>query len=476
MNGLLPKRIFRTLFRVPSMEHPELETRIDHHLFGMARFSALIALLFWPLIAVMGLVAQLPNIRLLMILVGTLGFLASILFHTDGSRRKGAIVLFFFIVFPGVIALYVSSSYTRIDEAAKSYLVMRETVPYLLIKEDAVLEYVGLFDRLLSINFFYAIVVIFVAIAPLKFRNMPWVMIPYSAYGFLAFSGARKPNVLIIYFIVLGVGVAIKAVAELLVVESIRRQIRNEEEIKRMTRAILERDLELARDIQQSVPVPERIETSELEIEFFLKPHDLVGGDWVTVRQEQDGSFWILIVDAVGKGLQASLVVHAIQSLWTAAGRSALNGPEWIRLVNETLCTMGAKSPHCVTLGLMHLEAGRMTYWSAAHCPVLVVGEESDRRTYREVNGRGSMIGLSPDLKLVPKVMDFDQENSTHLIMCSDGLLSVVPRSRRRKEVLAMLRDNFSGTLAGLTPDDDLTVVSIRRKSASGQTQRHASA
>jgi hypothetical protein len=380
------------------------------------------------------------------------------------------------MIFPGVIAVYVSSSFAQITEAAKSYMVMREAVPYLLIKEDVVLEYVGLFDRLLSINFFYAIVVIFIAIAPIKFRNLLWIIVPYSAYGIFAFAGARKLNWIVIYFIVLAVGVAIKVVAEFLVVESIRRQLRNEEEIKRMTRAILERDLELARDIQQSVPVPEKIETNGLEIEFFLKPHDLVGGDWVTVRQEADGSFWILIVDAVGKGLQASLVVHAIQSLWTAAGKTGLNGPEWIRLVNETLCTMGAKSPHCVTLGLMHLQSERMTYWSAAHCPVLVVGEEGERKTYREVNGRGSMIGLSQDLHLVPRIMEFDQEASTHLIMCSDGLLSVVPRSRRRKEVLAMLRENFFGTLAGLTPDDDLTVVSIRRKKSAGARRRSASA
>jgi hypothetical protein len=95
MNGLLPKRIFRTLFRVPSMEHPELETRIDHHILGMARFSALIALLFWPLIAVMEFVTQLPHIQVLMFLVCTLGLLGSILFHTSARWRREPVVLFF---------------------------------------------------------------------------------------------------------------------------------------------------------------------------------------------------------------------------------------------------------------------------------------------------------------------------------------------------------------------------------------------
>src|SRR5690606_16726344 len=110
-----------------------------------------------------------------------------ILFHTDNSRKRAHLTQFLLIMFPGVIAFYVSSAFDHIVNATHSYTVMHDAEMYLVIKPDDILSYVGIFDRLLSLNFFCALVLAFLAIAPIMFRNMIWVVGPYAAYGVVAF-------------------------------------------------------------------------------------------------------------------------------------------------------------------------------------------------------------------------------------------------------------------------------------------------
>ena len=467
MNALWFKKLTRALFR-DSVQEPELESRIDNHIAAMTRFGMLVSFLFWPLIALMGYVIQLSTVRLAMILVASLAFIASVLFINVTSMLRTKIALVFYLIFPGVVAFYVSAAFQKVIDVNQTYFILKDGVQYLQFTQDQFIEYVGMFDRLLSINFFYGLTLVFIAIAPLKFRKIMFLAIPYALYGIVAFVSAHRPGWLIFYMITLAVGIAIKATAEFLIVESIRKRLADEEEIKRISRALVDRELELARDIQQSVPVPERIVSDHFEIEFFLKPNDVVGGDWIAVREEEDGSFWILLIDAVGKGMQAALVVHAVQSLWTAAGRDQLDAEGWIALVNDTLIRMGQKSLHCVTLGLMHLQTDSMIYWSAAHCPVLMRAETNGKIVYQELQARGGMIGLARNLNLIPRKLDMNAFDDVHLILCSDGLLSVLPGSRQREETLPMLEEDFAGTLAEMSADDDVAVVSIRRRKQIG--------
>jgi serine phosphatase RsbU (regulator of sigma subunit) len=463
MNVLSIKKLARALYRDPEQEHPELEARIDNHIAAMTRFGIYVSFLFWPLIALMGYFIELSAVRLAMIFFASLAFMSSVIFFKVTPNLRAKIALVFYVFFPGVIAFYVSVAFQKVFDVNQTYYILKDGVQYLHFTQDQFLQYVGMFDRLLSINIYYSLSLVFIAIAPIKFRNVSMLVVPYALYGIVAFSSAAKPGWLIVYMIILGVGVTIKATAEFLVVEAIRRRLVDEAEVKRMSRALVDRELELARDIQQSVPVPEQIVSDHFEIEFFLKPNELVGGDWIAVREEKDGSIWILLIDAVGKGMQAALVVHAVQSLWTSADRDQLDAEGWITLVNETLMRMGQKSLHCVTLGLMHLQSNSMIYWSAAHCPVLMRAETNGKVVYQELQARGGMIGLAKDLNLIPSKLDLNSFDDIHLILCSDGLLSILPGSRQREETLPMLEEDFTGTLSGMSADDDVAVVSIRR-------------
>ncbi len=468
MIALRLKKLTRALFRDAALEHPELEHRIDTYIVAMTRFGMLTSLAFWPLVAIMGYVIQLSAVRLAFILVASLAFTTSVLFLNTQPKIRTKMALIYYVIFPGVIAFYVASIFQKILDVNKVHFVLKDGIQYMQFTQDQFLEYVGMFDRLLSLNFFYAITLVFLSIAPIKFRHISILLIPYTVYGIAAFSNAYKPFWMAVYLIVLCVGVTIKAIAEFIVVESMRKRLTDEDEIKRMSRALVDRELELARDIQRSVPIPERIVSDHFEIEFFLKPNDLVGGDWIAVREEEDGSFWILLIDAVGKGMQAALVVHAVQSLWTAAGRDQLDAEGWIALVNDTLMRMGQKSLHCVTLGLMHLTNDDMIYWSAAHCPVLMRAEKSGKFVYQELQARGGMIGLSKNLNLIPRKLDMKAFEDIHLILCSDGLLSVLPGSRQREETLPLLEKAFAETLTNMSADDDVAVVSIRRRKKLG--------
>jgi len=123
---------------------------------------------------------------------------------------------------------------------------------------------------------------------------------------------------------------------------------------------------------------------------------------------------------------------------------------------------------HCVTLGLMHLTTDSMVYWSAAHCPVLMRAETGGKTVYQELQAKGGMIGLSKNLNLIPRKIDMNAFHNIHLVLCSDGLLSVLPGSRQREDTLPQLELHFSETLANISADDDVAVVSIRQRKKIG--------
>lgn len=461
MKNAAVKNLFRTLYRDPTVEHPELEGRVDQHIVGMTKLSAVVAFVFWPMIVVMGIIARIPAVKSVIVSFAFVAFLSSIAtFGKQHLRGTNRLACFWYLTFPWVMAYYVRMSAIRLKEAAAPFMVMQGAVEYFYFNRHDFSFVVGLFDRLVSINLFYAHIIIFVTLIPTKFKYIPALIGLYIIYGVYAFAESDSVYWLIAYLFVLVLAFFAKAAIEVFVVEMSRKQLDQEEAFRAMTMAVLDRDLELARDIQLSIPVPNKIVSDLYEIEFYLKAHHLVGGDWLAVRREGENKFLILIVDAAGKGLQAALIIHAVQSLWTSAVAS-FDPEAWISLVNNTLCEMGAKSPHCVTLGLLKIDDSMLTYWSAGHCPILMVGEKNGESLYQEITATGNMMGISKEIVVTPRTVDLKTLSISQIVLCSDGLLSVLPRGRKRRGELNKLAADFHGTLNGLTADDDMTVVNI---------------
>ena len=236
---------------------------------------------------------------------------------------------------------------------------------------------------------------------------------------------------------------------------------------ERLFRFQIEHDLAIARDIQDSLaPPPERLFAGNRKVECFQVKHAKVAGDWMAVRELADGRLIGIVADATGKGVQAALVVHAVQSLWAdTLGEEDFLPEPWIQRVNRVLMRMGEKKRHSLTLGVVILSKDTFEYWSAGHIPLFIIEVKNDgTEEVKSYPARGSVIGLKDDLVLQKTEGKFASDGKFGILLGSDGTFDRGSRTSRREvsDIYGKLRSAGGDTLKTLTADDDRTLVFIQ--------------
>src|SRR5690606_25320994 len=104
-----------------------------------------------------------------------------------------------------------------------------------------------------------------------------------------------------------------------------------------------ESDLDLAREIQDSLsPPPDTTVMGNIKVSCYQIKHHQVAGDWTACRRIGDDRTIIVVADATGKGMQAALVIHAVQSLWAEQlDYLEFKPQQWIERVNRALFKLG---------------------------------------------------------------------------------------------------------------------------------------
>ncbi|MCX6107696.1 MAG: PP2C family protein-serine/threonine phosphatase [Proteobacteria bacterium] len=232
---------------------------------------------------------------------------------------------------------------------------------------------------------------------------------------------------------------------------------------QRLRLRAIESELLLAREIQESfIPPPTELITDDFAAHFFHIPHGLLGGDWLAARILPSGAMAIAVGDVSGKGVPAAMVVQSVQSLWAQALRSPEFDPaEWLDSVNDTLIAMGRRHPYTLTLGIMVLEQKRLTYYSAGHVPLLLLGSPTDPMQITSIHGGGSVLGIDANLALKPVVVDFDTWRPHSIFLATDGVLPWQVR-RKKSRILKLVQDVRSQgktALESIDEEDDQILV-----------------
>ncbi len=227
---------------------------------------------------------------------------------------------------------------------------------------------------------------------------------------------------------------------------------------------LLARDLDLANQIQDSLAPPE---TREFLGKFIIRclqlKHDALGGDWMAVRDGEVGEVFLAVGDATVKGVQAALVVHAVQSLWAERLADPRFDPvNFLNCVNSTLFVLGKRQPHTLTLGILRMHRDELTYWSAGHVPVVIFQGGKTTR----LSASGGMLGLYETLQL--NVVSRKLEGTAPdlaILLASDGVLngSKSMTARSVKQVLDGLALSGAPHLETLTEPDDKTLILVQR-------------
>lgn len=137
----------------------------------------------------------------------------------------------------------------------------------------------------------------------------------------------------------------------------------------------LARELELAREIQESLLPANRMVLGPLVVRAMFKPAAEVGGDYFDVFSISDERLLIAIGDVAGHGLSTGLLMASLKSSVAALVREGYSGAELIGRVNRLLMEQG-RARAMVTLMVVEIDlpAGTLHLANAGHPPPLLLG------------------------------------------------------------------------------------------------------
>jgi len=182
--------------------------------------------------------------------------------------------------------------------------------------------------------------------------------------------------------------------------------------------AALYRELFEALRVQRRLSGPRRIRRGQFEITSEVFPIQYFSGDFVTVFDVGESTFFGL-GDIAGKGLTAAMWSIHVMSLIRTYSASLREPSDVLQAINRDLCALGAVAP-IVTMVLAQLrwQRGELLYSNAGHCLPLVKRPHGD---IERLSIGGPALAAIPNGTFETARMDFSQADM--LLVYSDGLI-----------------------------------------------------
>jgi hypothetical protein len=321
-----------------------------------------------------------------------------------------------------------------------------------------------------STSAYFGISMVFMLMLPVRFRARLLVACIYFGIAVAAWhEGAIAVKWLSLYAMLQASVIAYAWLFDERTDREVMREFLARKAIARVEQLTREKDLLLAREVQESLLPPASLQVGDVLIESYQAKAEQVCGDWIGVKQLGESRALAVVADAAGKGVHAALVVQAVQALFVGAGTD-VDVEKWIRQVNEVLVALGTKKPQTMTLGVVDLNGNEVTYWSAGHLPLLARSAElyPERRAHsRLLMARGDVLGMDRAIALEPAKLTLPTAADVELLLASDGVL--VKGARYSDAEVGALFASLAREGAGLvklpwsTDDKSLIHVQVRR-------------
>jgi serine phosphatase RsbU (regulator of sigma subunit) len=163
---------------------------------------------------------------------------------------------------------------------------------------------------------------------------------------------------------------------------------------KSLERERLQREMMLAREMQQRllpqvIPSDPRYEISAISI-----PASEVGGDYYDIVNLDTDTLGVVVGDVSGKGVSAAFYMAEVKGIFQSLSKMTQSPKQFLVLANNALCgSIDKKSFVSLVYVILDAGVGKLRIARAGHCPMLYVG----RSEIRYVQPTGLGLGLSRD-------------------------------------------------------------------------------
>ncbi len=287
-------------------------------------------------------------------------------------------------------------------------------------------------------------------------------------------------------------------------VTEVQRLVRAHERMRLALRTLfkVERDLQLARQIQQST-LPEALPALPgFDVDAWCEPADATGGDTYDViglRAADDGApspggegplatgesgaerAVLFLADADGHGIGPALSVTLARAMLRMGLRAGLDLPAIVRRMNAQLAA-DLRDGHFVTawLGVLDVRAGTLTCVCCGHGPVLhwVAAEDDCRVIPADTVPLGILSDIEPGVPVATRLAPGDA-----VVVMSDGVFDALNaagepfgagrvvallrahRGAPAPEILGALRTALDAFTGGAPAEDDRTAIVLTCRS-----------
>ena len=168
---------------------------------------------------------------------------------------------------------------------------------------------------------------------------------------------------------------------------------------EKLQRESLERELELARDMQRNLLPGEISQPEGWEIEALSIPCRVMGGDYYDVISLSEGRTAVAIADVSGKGAAAAMLMAALQASLGTLLKEELPVAETVFRLNRALCErMPDDTFITFFLAFLDNETGLLEYCCAGHDPpMLFTGQSASSTEVATLDKGGLILGVIPE-------------------------------------------------------------------------------
>jgi phosphoserine phosphatase RsbU/P len=188
----------------------------------------------------------------------------------------------------------------------------------------------------------------------------------------------------------------------------------------------INKELEIARQIQSSILPREVPSIAGLEIAARYLPMSDVAGDFYDFLMLESNQLGVLVADVTGHGVPAALIASMLKGAF-AGQKAHAQHPELVLVgLNEALC--GKFEAHFVTAAYLYadLDAKILRYAGAGHPPLLLGSRSNGGPRFIEQNGL--LLGMFPEA--VYSAIEIPLQQGDRYVLFTDGL----PESTNAKE------------------------------------------
>jgi serine phosphatase RsbU (regulator of sigma subunit) len=248
---------------------------------------------------------------------------------------------------------------------------------------------------------------------------------------------------------------------------------------ERVKREMLERELQLAREIQTTF-LPEGIpQIAGYDMDMRWRPALQVGGDFYDLFPLQDGRLGIVIADVADKGMPAALYMVLARTLIRAVAQEERSPARALMRVNDLLLVDSKRGLFVtVTYVVFSPMTGSIVYANAGHNPPLYYSSRDKKIV--SLQKTGMVLGILPEIDIM------DGEIILHpgdrLLLYTDGVTEAFSTqgqlygidrleglfSRIGQSGAKIMLDNIENSVLdfsqGLPLSDDLTLIGLIRE------------